>query len=69
VSSTIWVETLGRRATFFGGFDAYKNAAAFSGQTTNLENAAGVSDGWMYMNRSFGMHEFASLHGERVSAN
>jgi hypothetical protein len=63
VPSAVWVETLGRRATFFGGFDAYKSAATFSGQTTNLENAAGVSDGWVQMNRSFGMHEFASLCG------
>jgi hypothetical protein len=69
VPSTVWVETLGRRATFFRGLDAYKSTATFSGQTANLENAAGISDGWVQMNRSFGMHEFASLCGERVSAN
>ncbi|WP_175540240.1 hypothetical protein [Pseudomonas sp. NFIX28] len=54
---------------FFEGLGADKSAATFSGQTANLENAGGISDGWMQMNRSFGMHEFASLCGERVSAN
>ena len=67
--SAVRVETFGRRATFFEGLGADKSAASFSGQTANLENAAGISDGWVQVNRSFGMHEFGSLCGERVSAN
>jgi hypothetical protein len=51
------------------GIGADKSAAAFSGQTANFENAGGVSDGWVQVYRRFGMHEFASLCGERVSAN
>jgi hypothetical protein len=67
--STVRIETLGRRATFLVGIDADKSAAAFSGQTANFENAEGVSDGWVQVYCGFGMHEFASLCGERVSAN
>jgi hypothetical protein len=63
VPSAVRIETLGRGAAFSEGFGADKSAAPFSGQTSNLEYTRGVSDGWVQMDRSFGMHEFASLCG------